>query len=231
MPRAPTILTDIEGTTSSIHFVHQVLFPYAREHLPAFVRDHANAPEVQQQLEAVARETAIPAQDQERLIQALLQWIDEDRKATPLKALQGMVWERGYREGRYHAHVYPDARAALERWHATGIPIYVYSSGSVAAQKLYFRHTEAGDLTCLFRGYFDTTIGGKRDAHSYTAIAQAIGTPATSILFLSDVAAELDAAQGAGMQTRWVQRDATPTPSPAPTGHHPVVRSFDEIGV
>lgn len=219
------ILTDIEGTTSSISFVKDVLFPYARERLPAFVRANANDPEVRRHLDDAAREGGIANADDETTIQLLLRWIDEDRKATPLKALQGMVWVGGYDGRDFVAHVYPDALEGLRRWHAAGVPIHVYSSGSVPAQKLYFAHTQAGDLSSLFAGYFDTTIGGKREPESYRKIAAAIGVPARQILFLSDIDAELDAAAEAGMQTRWVRRDG----SPAPHQRHAVIETFDGI--
>ena len=219
------ILTDIEGTTSSISFVKDVLFPYARERLPAFVRANAKLPEVRRQLDDAAREAAIPADDNEAIIRLLLHWIDEDRKATPLKALQGMIWVGGYDGRDFVAHVYPDAIDGLRRWHAAGIPIHVYSSGSVPAQKLYFAHTEAGDLTPLFSGYFDTHIGGKRESESYRKIAASIGVPAQQILFLSDIDAELDAAAEAGMQTRWVRRDG----SPAPHQRHLIIEDFGSI--
>ncbi|MFZ5723001.1 MAG: acireductone synthase [Pseudomonadota bacterium] len=194
------ILTDIEGTTSSISFVKDVLFPYARRVLPEFVRHNAELPAVRRQLEAVWQQASLPPGDIDGAIAALLTWIEDDVKATPLKALQGMVWERGYRDGDFRAHVYPDAVAKLREWHAAGIPLYVYSSGSVQAQKLFFGHSEAGDLLPLFRGHFDTETGGKREAESYRRIAAAIGLPAADILFLSDIGEEIDAARAAGMQ-------------------------------
>lgn len=201
------ILTDIEGTTSAVSFVFDVLFPYAREHLPAFVRTHASEPAVAAQLDAVRAESGEAQADVERVIAILLEWIAADRKATPLKALQGMVWEQGYRAGQLKGHVYPDAVDALRQWHAAGYELYVYSSGSIQAQKLIFGCSEAGDLTPLFSDYFDTTSGGKREAESYARIAAAIGRPAGEILFLSDVVQELDAAQAAGMATCGLARD------------------------
>lgn len=200
------ILTDIEGTTSSVSFVFEVLFPYARAHLPDFVRAHAGEAEVATQLDAVRAETGETEADLERVIALLLEWIDADRKATPLKALQGMIWQQGYQSGQIKGHVYPDAVEALTRWNAEGYGLYVYSSGSIQAQKLIFGYAEAGDLTPLFSGYFDTTSGGKREMASYQRIAEAIGVPACEVLFLSDVKEELDAAQGAGMQTMGLAR-------------------------
>ena len=149
MPRA--ILTDIEGTTSSIAFVAETLFPYARERLPAFVAAHPD--------EAAPILAEVAAMEPGDPVATLTRWIDEDRKATPLKTLQGMIWADGYRERAFTGHIYPDAAAALRRWHEAGIALYVFSSGSVAAQKLLFGHSDAGDLTPLFSGYFDTTTG------------------------------------------------------------------------
>lgn len=201
------ILTDIEGTTSAVSFVFDVLFPYAAAHLPDYVRQHAAEPAVAEQLAAVRADSGEANADSERCIEILLGWIAEDRKATPLKALQGMVWEQGYRAGQLKGHVYPDAVDALRQWHAEGYQLYVYSSGSIQAQKLIFGCSEAGDLSPLFSGYFDTTSGPKREAGSYQRIAAAIGLPGEEILFLSDVVQELDAAQQAGLQTIGLARE------------------------
>ena len=201
------ILTDIEGTTSAVSFVFDVLFPYARQHLPGFVRAHAEEPAVAAQLAAVRAESGEADADVERVIAILLEWIAADRKATPLKALQGMVWEQGYRAGQLKGHVYPDAVEALRAWHAAGYALNVYSSGSIQAQKLIFGCSEAGDLTPLFDAYFDTTSGGKREAASYARIAAALARPAGEILFLSDVVEAIDAAQAAGMATCGLARD------------------------
>ncbi len=188
-------------------FVFDVLFPYAREHLPAFVGTHADDAQVAMQLDAVRVESGEPRADLERVIEILLGWIAEDRKATPLKALQGMVWQQGYAAGQLKGHVYPDAAEALKRWKAEGYALYVYSSGSIQAQRLIFGCSTAGDLSPLFSGYFDTTSGAKREAQSYRTIAQAIGLPAQDILFLSDVVEELDAARSAGMRTLGLARE------------------------
>lgn len=201
------ILTDIEGTTSAVSFVFDVLFPYAARHLPDFVRQNAGRADVAEQITAVRRDSNEPQADVERVIEILLSWIAEDRKATPLKALQGMVWAQGYQAGQLKGHIYPDAVEALQRWHAAGYQLFVYSSGSVQAQKLIFGCSEAGDLTPLFSGYFDTTSGPKREAQSYTNIQQAIGVEPGEILFLSDIVQELDAAQAAGLQTCGLARE------------------------
>jgi enolase-phosphatase E1 len=201
------ILTDIEGTTSAVSFVFDVLFPYAAKHLPAFVRQQAGRADVAEQLAAVRRDSNEPDADVERVVEILLGWIAEDRKATPLKALQGMVWEQGYQAGQLQGHVYPDAVEALKRWHQDGFQLFVYSSGSIQAQRLIFGCSVAGDLTPLFSGYFDTTSGPKREAQSYANIARAINIEAGQILFLSDIVEELDAARSAGMATCGLARE------------------------
>lgn len=199
------LLTDIEGTTSSISFVKDVLFPYARRALPAFLKARGKDPEVARWVDAVGAE--IGAAGPDACIAEVLQgWIDEDRKHTALKALQGMIWKAGYENGDFAAHVYADASEQLRAWHAAGLPLYVYSSGSVGAQKLFFGHSEAGDLLPLFSGHFDTEIGGKREAISYTRIAAALERSPAEFLFLSDVVEELDAAREAGMQTVLIDR-------------------------
>jgi len=220
------ILTDIEGTTSSISFVKDELFPYARKRLPAFVETHYDKPEVQHWLHEAAKEAGLVSATREEIIDLLISWIDADRKSTALKALQGMIWEAGYADGEYRAHVYPEVPARLRAWRDAGKKLYVYSSGSVAAQKLLFGHTDAGDLTPLFSGYFDTETGAKRDARSYQRIAEAIGVPASEILFLSDITEELDAARTAGMQTTLLAR----APGRCPEGSaHRCVADFDAI--
>ena len=220
------ILTDIEGTTSSISFVKDVLFPYARKRLPAFVETHADEAEVQHWLHEAAKEAGLVSATQQEIIELLIGWIDADRKSTALKALQGMIWKAGYEDGEYRAHVYPEVPARLRAWHAQRKRIYVYSSGSVPAQRLLFAHTDAGDLTPLLSGYFDTETGPKRDAESYRRIAAAIGVPAGAILFLSDIAEELDAARAAGMQTILLAR--APSRCPDRTAHA-CVADFDAI--
>jgi enolase-phosphatase E1 len=193
------VLLDIEGTTSSIAFVAEVLFPYARKHLAAFVAAHPEetAPILAQ---VAAEEPGDP-------IVTLTRWIDEDRKATPLKTLQGMIWADGYADGTLDGHVYSDTPAALRRWKARGLRTYIYSSGSIAAQKLIFGHSTAGDLTPFLSGYFDTTTGPKRDAASYARIAEVIGLPPGRILFVSDMAPEVEAARAAGLQALLIDRD------------------------
>jgi enolase-phosphatase E1 len=218
------VLTDIEGTTSSLAFVKDVLFPYARAHLPEFVRAHAGEPEVRKLLEDARRESGA-APDDAALVELLLRWIDEDRKITPLKSLQGLIWETGYRNGELTGHVYDDAYEQLRTWRNRGLHLYVFSSGSVKAQQLLFGHTDKGDLRPLFDGYFDTTIGAKRDPAAYRRITENIGIAPAEVLFLSDVKEELDAARATGMKTYWLVR----ADAPKAGGEHPMAHRFDEI--
>jgi enolase-phosphatase E1 len=227
---ARAVLVDIEGTTSTIAFVHDVLFPYADAHLDAYVAAHREEPEVAQaMLEAAQLAGEEPDVDDATVLAHLHAWIAEDRKATPLKTLQGLIWAEGYAQTGLRGHVYPDAAARLRRWHGAGLKLYVYSSGSVEAQRVLFGNSDEGDLSPLFSGYFDTTTGPKREARSYEAIARAIGLAPRDVLFLSDVDAELDAARAAGMQTIRLLRPAD-TP-PGATTTHPSATSFDEIDV
>jgi enolase-phosphatase E1 len=220
------IVTDIEGTTSSISFVHEVLFPYAREHMADFIRCNAEDPRVVPYLNDVRLESGEDL-DLEGIIRQLKLWIAEDRKITPLKALQGMIWEAGYQAGDFTGHIYPDARQQLEAWHQQGIKLYVYSSGSVQAQKLLFGHTDYGDLTPLFDGYFDTRIGAKVETQSYRHIAEQLQLNPEEILFLSDIERELDAAHNASMQTLWLVREADPSTAAS----HLQVRNFTAIHI
>lgn len=226
MTEIRAIVTDIEGTTSSISFVHDVLFPYARKRLPAFVETHGDQPEVQHWLHEAAKEAGLVEASRQSIIELLLRWMDEDRKSTALKALQGMIWKDGYVADDYRGHVYPEVAARLRDWRADGLRLYVYSSGSVPAQQLLFRYSDAGDLGPLFAGYFDTQMGPKRDVASYQGIAEAIGEQPEHILFLSDIVEEIDAARTAGFQTGWLIREPLPLPS-AP--RHSVYRDFDAI--
>jgi enolase-phosphatase E1 len=209
--------------------VRDELFPYARKHVADFVARRRGDVDVARILREAAFLANEPAASEERIVAVLRAWMDEDRKVTPLKTLQGLLWARGYAQGELHGHVYADAAAGLQRWHAAGIALYVYSSGSVAAQKLLFGHSNAGDLTPLFRGYFDTTIGPKGDPAAYRRIAAAIDTEPPDILFLSDREAELDAAHSAGWQVAWLARPAD-TP-PGAMSKYPAFASFAEIDI
>jgi enolase-phosphatase E1 len=227
--RCAGVVTDIEGTTGSIAFVRDVLFPYARERLGEFIAARHDDPEVRRCLRDAARIAGEPSAGDARLTAILTTWIDEDRKATPLKTLQGLVWADGYERGELRGHVYPDAVAGLRRWHAAGIALYVYSSGSIAAQKLLFGHSDAGDLTPLFTDYFDTTSGPKTDAGAYVRIAATIGAAPADLLFLSDREAELVAAATAGWQVGCLARPADSPPGM--TSAFPTFASFDEIAL
>ncbi|MCL5497353.1 acireductone synthase [Escherichia coli] len=218
------IVTDIEGTTSDIRFVHNVLFPYARERLPAFLNAQQYIEPVKTILDNLREETGQPDATTADLLDTLLQFIDEDRKSTPLKALQGIIWCDGYVNGDFTGHLYPDVLPALEKWKAEGIDLYVYSSGSVAAQKLLFGYSDEGDITHLFSGYFDTLVGAKREVQSYRNIAEQLGVPPVQILFLSDIHQELDAAEQAGLRTVQLIRGDDDAAS-----HHHQVSSFDHI--
>lgn len=226
----PVILTDIEGTTGSISFVRDVLFPYARAALPGFVRARGDEPKVRALLDQVATEHRAMCDDA-MIVETLQGWIDQDRKHTVLKALQGMIWEDGYRDGDFTAHIYPDVAPALQAWHAAGHALAVYSSGSVPAQKLFFGHSDAGDLLPLFDHFFDTEVGHKRDADSYRLIADRLGRSPGHIVFLSDVIAELDAARKAGMRTVLLdRREDYPEPRRGEAANgHARVESFAEI--
>lgn len=226
------ILTDIEGTTSSISFVRDVLFPYARQALPGFVQTRGNDPAVRKWLDMVAAENGAVCNDA-ILAEVLQGWIDQDRKHTALKALQGIIWADGYRRGDFTAHMYPDATRALRNWHAAGVPLYVYSSGSVPAQRLFFGYSDDGDLTGLVSGWFDTQTGGKREADSYGRIAESIGLPPQAIVFLSDVVEELDAAREAGMDTVLVDRiEDYPQPREGEASHgHTRVETFAQVAL
>ncbi len=191
-----------------------------------FLETHGDLPEVQHWLHEAAKEAGLVEASRQDIIELLLQWIDEDRKSTALKAMQGMIWKEGYATAEYRAHMYPEVAARLRAWRADGLRLYVYSSGSVPAQKLFFEYSEAGDLTPLFAGYFDTETGPKRDAESYRRIASVIDQQPQQILFLSDIVEELDAARLAGLRTGWLVRE--PQTLPGASGHA-VYRDFDAI--
>ena len=219
--RPAAILTDIEGTTTPIAFVHRTLFPFARARLPGFLAAHA----ANRAVTAILDEVRALAPD-EAPLDALLGWMDADAKITPLKELQGLIWREGYANGALHADVYPEVAGRLEAWHAGGIRLAIYSSGSAEAQKQLFAHTGAGDLTGLFAGFFDTRIGGKRVAASYRAIAAELALSGEAILFLSDVEAELDAAEAAGLRTCQLVR---PEDGTAASARHKVAADFTAV--
>jgi enolase-phosphatase E1 len=219
------IVTDIEGTTSSISFVHEVLFPYASKNLESFIRNNLAEPFITKSIREVINygsdgdsyelnACSAPVQDlSEREIShaldVLRHWIQLDMKIKPLKDLQGLIWEDGYKTGAFKGHIYEDAYKALVAWHEQGIKLYVYSSGSVLAQKLIFGYTEYGDLNYLFSGNFDTKIGPKKEAKSYLKISSELDLKPEELVFLSDIEAELDAAKETGMQTIQLLRKGT----------------------
>lgn len=220
------IVTDIEGTTSSISFVKEVLFPYAAKAFPGFLDAHWQDKTVQALISAAAEESGQALETPEQASALFQQWIAEDRKATSLKALQGMIWKQGYQNGDYTAHLYSDTAKCLKQWKQQGLDLYVYSSGSIPAQKLFFGYSDEGDLTALFSGYFDTTSGHKQEVQSYRNIQADIGLPAEQLLFLSDVEAELDAAAEAGLRTIRLDREGSQGVS-----KHQVVTCFNQIDV
>lgn len=208
------VLMDIEGTTTPIAFVHDVLFPYARARMEDWCRVRMDEPVIGE----VAR--LVPDQP---IVATLLGWMDRDEKITPLKTIQGMIWAEGYAKGEIMGDIYPDVAPALRRWAKAGVRLFVYSSGSVAAQKLLFGHSQAGDLTPLFQGFFDTNVGPKREAASYQGICRGVNIAAGEMLFLSDVEAELDAAAQAGLSTCQLVRPADAT---LPGARHAVAADF-----
>lgn len=228
--RPQAIVMDIEGTTSSIRFVKDVLFAYAEQFLPEFVRENKDERDVARQLRSMSDKTGISIRDTEALIEQLLEWMREDKKVTELKMLQGMVWERGYKQGEYQAHIYPDVPEKLTEWRDKDINLYIYSSGSEKAQRLFFRYSKFGDLRLNFAGHFDTTLGPKKEAESYRRLAEAVALPASEMVFISDVEPELDAAAEAGMKTIYIVRKEEYDREPADVkSRHTVVGSFDEI--
>ncbi len=232
------ILLDIEGTTSSVRFVYDVLFPYARQQVAGFLATNWDAPDVREACEQIARDaggnslsawtaTDDPDAALQIVVTEVYRLMDRDAKVTGLKALQGLIWKEGYRTGQLSSHVYDDVPPALAAWREAGLDIRIYSSGSIMAQKEFFAHTRHGDLTRFFRGHYDTTTGPKKEASSYTTIARDMQMAADMILFCSDAVAELDAAGAAGMQTALVVRPENP---PVSEGlGHSVIPSFDHL--
>jgi enolase-phosphatase E1 len=235
------ILLDIEGTTSSVSFVYDVMFPFVRRELVRFLETNWNRTDTAAACEQIARdagqasfaEWAASAGDQasqqQVVVDEVKRLMDGDVKATGLKHLQGLIWEAGFQSGELQAHVYEDVPQALQQWKSRGIDVRIYSSGSVQAQRLFFGHTIAGDLLAMFSGHYDTTTGPKREAASYQLIACDFKIPPAEILFISDVVAELDAARASGMQTALASRPGNAAAAP---GHgHPEIRSFAEVNL
>ena len=207
-----SIITDIEGTTTPISFVHRVLFPYARERLGQFLVDHPEYPPL--------ADVPVPR------LETLLKWMDQDQKITALKAIQGEIWKQGFADKHLIGEVYDDVPPALNKWAEAGLHLFVFSSGSVNAQKLLFGHTVYGDLTPKFEGFFDTNIGSKKAPNSYKDIIHAIGILPNEALFLSDIEAELDAAAAAGLSVCQLVRLEDKT---TPSSRHPVAFDFYNV--
>jgi len=240
------VLLDIEGTTTPVDFVYRTLFPYARLKMEDFLARHQDDPAVLADVDWLRHQSSA---DQQRGLEippwrggskdnllasaaAYARWlIHRDSKCTPLKSLQGKIWEEGYSNGELRGEVYPDLPPALARWTQQGRAVAIYSSGSVLAQKQLFENSVAGDLTPFLRAYFDTTTGMKTAAESYKKIAIAMKFATPEILFISDVDRELEAARTAGMETLLCVRiEAPQSPSkPLAASAHTVIHSFDEI--
>ena len=201
------ILTDIEGTTTDISFVHEVLFPYSAKHLSTWVRNHLESPNVVDILQQVRELSGNLNADVETCLNQLMSWQAQDQKITPLKTLQGLIWQEGYDRGELKSHLYPDAVEYLQNWYDAGLILAVYSSGSIAAQKLLFKNTLVGDITPLFSTYFDTTTGSKIENQSYLAIADKLSVLPQEILFLSDSPKELAAATAANFNVCGLNRE------------------------
>jgi len=224
-----TVVLDIEGTTSSTWFVHDTLYPYSRARFARWIAAHAHEPEVARQLDAVRSLVGRADLDLDGIVAQLGTWLDGDEKVTPLKALQGWIWDEGFAAGELTSHFFPDAIPAMRSWRAAGLRLVIFSSGSVAAQRALFAHTPEGDLLPLLSTHFDTeNAGPKRSPASYAVIARALGEDPRRIVFLSDLTAELDAARQAGWHTVGVVR-AGDQYADAGVGDHPAARSFDEV--
>ena len=231
------VVLDIEGTTTPMAFVHEVLFPYARTHLAGFLRDPAHAdlfdelaPRFENERRAESSDAGAPDwNDEDRLnsVTVYAGWLmDLDRKSPALKALQGKIWEGGYRSGQIRGAVYADVPVAMKRWHEAGLLVAIYSSGSVLAQRLIFSMTDEGDLTPYISHFFDTAVGPKKSADSYRAIASALAREPAHILFVSDVAEELDAAREAGFRVVLAVRPDHFPPNPA---GYDTAETFDSL--
>jgi enolase-phosphatase E1 len=231
--RIEALLLDVEGTTTPVDFVYRTLFPFARARLASYLSEHWTDDDTRADVARLEAERghdsaeAPPWRDEPAAVAEYLCWLmDQDRKSTALKSLQGRIWQEGYRRGELRGAIYPDVPRAFERWRRAGRRIAIFSSGSVLAQRLLFASSTEGDLTAHIEAYFDTTTGPKREAASYARIASALGTAPGSVLFISDIAAELDAASAAGMRTAMSLRDGA---AAVPSSSHAVISSFDEV--
>jgi enolase-phosphatase E1 len=228
-PGIQHVIVDIEGTTTPVSFVTTTLFPYARARLAHFVAQHGASAEVRSALDEARALLGKEAADDAEVVSELLSWIDEDRKATPLKTLQGLIWRDGYTTGQFVAPVYDDVPVNLRAWKERGLRLHVYSSGSVEAQRLLFGHTSAGSLLDLFERYFDTHIGPKVEAGSYQRIATEIRSEPERCLFLTDNPAEASAALDAGWQAIRIDRERQPSADMDLIGGSLVAPSFTAV--
>lgn len=226
-------LLDIEGTTTPISFVHEVLFPYARERMPGYLAAREGSQDLKADLAALRAEydREKPTLDlpdwREKGASGYLDWLmAADRKSPALKSLQGKIWREGYERGHLEGQVFPDVVPALRRWRERGLRTYIYSSGSVLAQKLLFSNSSEGDLAGFLSGYFDTAVGAKLESSSYRSITAQIGLAPGEILFISDLTAELDAARAAGLS---VMLSIRPGNAPVEEGRYESLRSFDRL--
>jgi enolase-phosphatase E1 len=233
--RVAGILLDIEGTTSSISFVYDEMFPFVRRELHTYLAANWGQPELAAACELIARDAgaeslaAWPESTSAAVADEVIRLMDADVKATGLKQVQGLIWSAGFESGELQSHFFEDVPPALRAWAASGCDLRIFSSGSVSAQKLFFRHTIVGDLSALLRGYYDTTTGPKKDAASYTAIAGHFELPTGQILFLSDIVDELDAARAAGMQTALCVRPGNAAVDDE--RGHPQIRTFAAVSM
>jgi enolase-phosphatase E1 len=239
--KTTVILLDIEGTTTPIDFVYETLFPYARAHMREFTTASLSSGELAEDLSGLIKEHAAdvaaghcppsipgdPKNHTDPLVQYLLWLMDQDRKSTSLKSIQGKIWRAGYNTGELKSEVFPDVAPAFERWTRQGRQIAIYSSGSVLAQKLLFANTHAGDLTRFITAYFDTNVGPKKDVGSYSRIAAALKIDPREIAFVSDVVAELEAARLAAFDALLSVRPGNP-PQTRPDRYR-IVGSFAEV--
>ena len=238
--KARGILLDIEGTTSSISFVYDVMFPYVRDHVAQFLTDNWDDDSVQDSVSILAEDLGHNSVDtwlgeisvtekQSKVVDGVIGLMDADVKATGLKKIQGLIWKNGFTTGQMVAHLYDEVADCIRRWHSAGIDVRIYSSGSIQAQKLFFGHTVAGNLRELLNGHYDTTTGPKQESDSYRKIASEFACLSNEILFISDVTAELAAAKAAGMQTVLSIR---PGNHPVDDGHEfDTISGFDEVKI
>lgn len=237
------VLLDIEGTTTPVSFVYEVLFPYAQQKVKNYVEQHWNDPELQRDIDILVEQAAVLSEaadepkplpeersDVEAFQSAVVEYIhwqmEHDKKTTPLKSIQGRIWRSGYEQGELKAPLFDDVEPALQAWRQREVPIYIYSSGSVEAQKLLFSHTSQGDLTNLLDGYYDTNTGHKKEPESYELIAEDIGVDPDQVLFITDNVDEADAATEAGCEVLLSVRPGNKTP---PTHDFTTIESFEEL--